>query len=313
MTAVATQAELRIQELVRTMRVGYTGAMYAIPSRVPAEGRAEWQLRRAAQIGCTALQIPGRDLPKDAGARRALRALAEESKIELEGNAPLFVPLGSDPAAHRDELRAELEVAKQVGMTVVRSGYGRLTLETSRYARGADAARAQLEHMTACLRVAAKVAAEVGLPVAVENHCDFTGREVAQVLADVDSEWVGAAVDTANGFTVYCDPNDDVEALAPFAFTTHMKDMQMEPSPMRGLIPLVPRGCRLGEGHVDQRRAVELFAQLSPRAKGLHLIVEAGWETFDPTGPGAVELKTSLLEHGVRYLNDLVTELGGAR
>ncbi len=33
------------------------------------------------------------------------------------------------------------------------------------------------------------------------------------MLRSVDSEWVGCALDTANGFTVFCDPNDDIEAL----------------------------------------------------------------------------------------------------
>ncbi len=196
-------------------------------------------------------------------------------------------------------------------MTVVRAGYGRLDLETSRYARGTDAVKIQLEHIGACLGEAAKVAAEVGIYVAVENHCDFTGRELAGVLAETCTEWIGAALDTANGFTVYCDPNEDVEALAPFAFTTHMKDMRMEMSPLRGLIPLVPRGCPLGEGHVDLPRAVRLLAQHSPHARGLHLIVEAGWETFDPGAPGAADLKRSLLEHGVRYLDTLISVIGG--
>lgn len=311
MTAVDIGRE-QWAELVATMRVGYTGAMYAVPEEVAAEGRAEWQLRHASTLGCTALQIPFRDLSSDPGSRRALGELARELDVELEGNAPsLFSPLGMSPSENRSQLKTELVMTKQAGMTVVRSGYGRLNLETSRYAKGKEAAKTQLKHITSCLKEAVPVAADVGMYVAIENHCDFTGREVAQVLADVSSEWVGAAVDTANGFTVYCDPNDDVEALAPFAFTTHMKDMHMEASPMRGLIPLVPRGCRLGEGHVDLRRAVELFARSSPHARGLHLIVEAGWETFDPAGPGAVELKRYLLEDGVRHLNTLVKELGG--
>jgi sugar phosphate isomerase/epimerase len=298
-----TEQPPEVSSRIRSMRVGFTGSMYAVPESVPAEEKAEWQLRRSAELGATALQV--RDLPSTDEGLHALRELASSLDIELEGSArSMFTPFGTAPGSNRDALRTDLQRAKTAGMTVVRSGYGRLTLETSRYARENDPA-AQLRHLTACLREAAKVAEEVGLPVAVENHCDFTGRELATVLSDVDSEWVGAAVDTANGFTVYCDPNEDVEALAEFAFTTHMKDMWLEASPMRGLIPLIPRGCRLGEGHVDLPRAVELFAERSPRAERLHLIVEAGWETFDPAGPGAVELKRDLLEHGVRYLNQL--------
>jgi sugar phosphate isomerase/epimerase len=293
-----------VRSRIRSMRVGFTGGMYPVPPTVPTEGRAGWQLERSAELGCTALQI--HDLPTDAGVRRELAQRADTLGIELEGSAPLFVPLGAAPGSNRAELEQALVAARETGMTVVRSGYGRLTLETTRYAWERNSAE-QLRHVTACLREAARVAEEVGVYVAAENHCDFTGRELAQVLADVGSPWVGAAMDTANGYTVYCDPNDDVEVLAEFTFTTHMKDMRMEASPMKGLIPLVPRGCRLGEGHVDLERAVQLFAERSPHPDALHLIVEAGWETFDPAGPGAVDLKRELLEDGVRYLNDLIS------
>ena len=199
-------------------------------------------------------------------------------------------------------------------MTVLRSGYGRLTLETTRFAAERNADQ-QLAHMVSCLREAAKVAEEFEMPLAVENHCDFTGKEVAAVLREVNSEWIGCAMDTANGFTVYCDPNEDIDALAEFTFTTHMKDMKMVPTPMRGLVPIVPKGCELGQGHVDLVRAARLFAERSPRARNLHLITEAGWETFDPEADNAVELKKGLLEQGVRYLTELVAAArdGGSR
>lgn len=302
MTATMTDPE--IDARIRTMRYGFTGAMYPVPADVPFDQRAEWQLRRSAELGCTAMQV--RDVPRDRAARQDLRAHAEALDIELEGSTrSMFVPLGTPPGSSGSELREELVRAREVGMTVVRSGYGRLTLETTRFARERNGAE-QMSHMVACLREAARIAEDVGIRIAAENHCDFTGREIAQVLGEVDSEWVGCALDTANGFTVFCDPNEDIEALAGFAVTTHMKDMRMEASPLRGMVPLIPRGCRLGAGHVDFPRAVRLLAERSPRAAGLHLIVEAGWETFDPDAENARELKREVLESGVRYLEKLI-------
>lgn len=303
-TSAGSGVEPDLASRIGSMRFGFTGAMYPVPPKVPEGQRAEWQLTRAAELGCTTLQISG--LPSDPGARNALGQRAADLDIELEGSArSIFVPLGEDPAARRDDLRDQLVAAQEVGMTTVRSGYGRLTLETTRFARERNTDE-QLAHMVRCLKDAASIAEDVGLPVAVENHCDFTGREVAGVLGEVGSEWVGCAMDTANGYTVFCDPNDDVDALAEFTITTHMKDMRMEPSPVRGLIPILPRGCRLGDGHVDLERAVRLFAERSPSASGLHLIVEVGWETFDPTVSNAVDLKRDLLEHGVGYLRELI-------
>ncbi|WP_195909094.1 sugar phosphate isomerase/epimerase [Microlunatus sp. Gsoil 973] len=300
----ATQTESQVDSLIGTMRVGFTGGMYPVPADVPAEQWPDWQLTRAAELGCTALQI--RETPRDRQLQKDLRRRAEALDIELEGSARgIFVPLAATPGSSTQELREQVAAGKAAGMTVLRSGYGRLTLETTRYAAERNAEQ-QLSHMVACLREAAKIAEEYEMPLAVENHCDFTGRELATVLREVDSEWIGCAMDTANGFTVYCDPNDDIEALAEFTFTTHMKDMRMVPTPMKGLVPIVPKGCELGAGHVDLVRAVRLFAERSPRAQNLHLITEAGWETFDPEADNATDLKKALLEQGVSYLTELV-------
>lgn len=305
-----TKENVADQTVIATMRVGVAGAMYPVPEKVPAEAKAEWLVRRSAELGCRALQT--RDLPTSGEGLKSLRALAESHDIELETSTKsVFAPLGLPfPDEQAEDLRHELQVARALGMPVVRTGYGRLTLETSRYAPDVDLS-AHLRHVGGCLRQAARVAEETGVLLAVENHCDFTGRELASVLSEVGSEHIGAAIDTANGFTVFCDPNDDVEALAEFAFTTHMKDMRMEPSPVRGLIPLNPRGCPLGEGHVDFPRAVELIAERSPRPRGMHLLVEAGWETFDSPGARATQLRQDLLEHGVSYLQQLIAPAEG--
>jgi sugar phosphate isomerase/epimerase len=303
----ALQTDLTIAARLRTMKFGYTSGMYPVPAGISEDDQPLWHLRRAAELGCSMLQLTS--LPENPQVREAFRAEAADRGLTLEGNAlAIFVPLGTTPGSNADALREQLTWARECGMSVVRAGYGQLTLETTRFApeRNTDA---QLEHVAACLTAAAPVAEEVGLPIAIENHCDFTGQEVAQVLRAVGSEWVGCALDTANGFTVFCDPNDDIEALAEFTFTTHMKDMKMVPTPLPGTIPILPRGCRLGEGHVDFRRALLLLAERSPKAEGLHLVVEAGWETFDAAAENAQELKQALLEQGVGYLRELVQSL----
>lgn len=290
------------QHPVRTMRAGITGGMYPVPESVAAEDKAEWLLRRSAELGFRALQV--REVPADPGRRRELKELAASLDIELEGSTrSIFAPLGSAPGEQAAELRRDIETAQSVGMTIMRSGYGRLTIETSRFDLTHQPGEHR-QHMVDCLTAAAKVAEDTGFPLAVENHCDIHGRELADILAEVDSPYIGAALDTGNGFTVYCDPQDDIEALAPYTFTTHMKDMRIEQSPIRGLIPFLPRGCRLGEGHVDIAGAVALLAETSPRAVGLHLIVESGWVSFPPDGDSP-DARRDILEHGGQYLTEL--------
>lgn len=301
----ATTDVAEVDGRIRTMRHGFTGVFYAVPAEIDGEQRAAWQLERSHELGATALQIASTPTGRDM--RLALAARARVLDIELEGAAPsMFVPLGVDPETTSAELRDELIHAKEAGLTVVRSGYGALTVETSRFARERNL-REQLDHVAVCLARAGRIAEEVGVPVAVENHCDFSGRELASVLADVASEWVGCALDTANGFSVFCDPNDDVEALAEFAFTTHIKDMRMEPSPSSWLIPLQPKGCLLGEGHVDVPRAIRLLAERSPRADNLHLIAEPGWESFGQPGePDDAITKTAIVEDALQYLRRFI-------
>lgn len=306
--ATTALQDREVASRLRTMRFGYTSGMYPPPEEVAAEDLPRWHLRRAAALGHTALQL--RQLPGTKDDRVALRDEAAELGVALEGAAhAMFVPLGVEPTTDNEELRRQLQWAAEAGLTVVRSGYGRLTLETTRFAAERNLG-AQLEHVARCLRVAGTLAEDAGVPVAAENHCDFTGRELAEVLRSVGSDHVGCALDTANGYTVFCDPNEDIEALAEFAFTTHMKDMRMFPSPVRGMIPIIPRGVRLGEGHIDFPRALRLLAERSPRAEGLHLIIETGWETFDP-GADIDAFKRAVLEEGVEYLRDLVHVMTG--
>lgn len=298
---------IRLPDVVKTMRIGYTAGMYAAPLEVDSEQLAEWHLIRSIEIGARALQLMS--LPSDPGRRLELGARAVDADVELEGaTRSIFVPLGEKPSTLAPELRAELAAAKDAGMTVVRGGYGRLTLETSRFDRSRPLAEHRA-HVVACLSAAADVAADIGVPLAIENHCDFTGKQLVEILDEVDSPLIGCALDTGNAYTVYADPADDIAALAPYAVTTHMKDMRLEPSPFGGTIPLLPYGCPMGDGNVDIAATVAALAHRSPDPHGLHLIVETGWERADGLDPAALaELRRERLVQGVRWLQELIAD-----
>jgi sugar phosphate isomerase/epimerase len=151
-----------------------------------------------------------------------------------------------------------------------------------------------------------------GMLLAIENHCDFTGKQWAEIFEIVGSKSVGTALDTANGYTVYCDPDDDVQDLAPYTITTHLKDMVVmdvrnnEFITAEGpIIPMLPLGCAVGDGNVDIPLAIETMAAKSPCAEGLHLIIELGWQ---PTLPGMTREETTLdmFHRSVEYLKTLL-------
>ncbi len=92
------------------------------------------------------------------------------------------------------------------------------------------------------------------LKLAVENHKDWLVPELVAMLKRIGSEHVGVCIDTGNSIARLEDPMAVVEAYAPYAVSTHLKDMGV--SRVRGRVPVVggAAGQRLpgpGEDHRD--------------------------------------------------------------
>ncbi|HEX2514737.1 MAG TPA: hypothetical protein VH257_08535, partial [Chloroflexota bacterium] len=102
-------------------------------------------------------------------------------------------------------------------------------------------------------------------------------------------------LDTANAYTSFEDPDDAARALAPLAFTTHIKDFRIEALGIPGKAPWIPVGCALGEGNVDVPAIVERLAREAPDPERLPLIVEVNW-------PAEGEDPAALIVRSVEYL-----------
>lgn len=143
----------------------------------------------------------------------------------------------------------------------------------------------QLERMAAALRRLAPVAEAGGVRIAVENHADYRGHELASMLEQVDHPAVGAKLDTGNAFAAVEDPLAAAQALAPFTVATHIKDVRVEAEPgnrgldLRGLLVMLEVG--LGEGHVDFSAILPLLAKHGPLGDDLVLTIEEGARTID--------------------------------
>jgi len=83
------------------------------------------------------------------------------------------------------------------------------------------------------LREASKVAADHGVILAIENHIDFTAREILQLIEDVGSASFGVNFDTGNALRLFEDPVEEARILAPYIHATHIKDL----SPRKGGSP----------------------------------------------------------------------------
>jgi sugar phosphate isomerase/epimerase len=113
------------------------------------------------------------------------------------------------------------------------------------------------------LRLAAPIAEQYKLPLGIENHKDWTAEELAALLKEYSSEYLGACIDFGNNLALLDDPLVVVEALAPYVVTTHVKDMAVEEYADGFLLAEVP----LGQGALDLARIVATIRKARPRTR----------------------------------------------
>jgi sugar phosphate isomerase/epimerase len=110
------------------------------------------------------------------------------------------------------------------------------------------------------VQLAEPVAAKHHVCLAIENHKDWRVSEMLDMLNHISSEYVGVCVDTGNSFALLEDPMAVVEAYAPYAFATHLKDMAVAEYEDGFLLADVP----LGQGLLDLSRMTQLLRKGRP-------------------------------------------------
>jgi sugar phosphate isomerase/epimerase len=160
-----------------------------------------------------------------------------------------------------ERFAAEVRTAKACGATVLRT----VQLGGRRYEvfDSAAAFRTFAEGARQSLLLAKPVVEREGVRLAVENHKDLEAKSLIELLKAIDSPNVGVCLDTGNNLALLEPPLETVEALAPYAFTTHVKDLGVEEYADGFLMAEVP----LGTGFVDLGRVVEVLrrAKAAPR------------------------------------------------
>jgi sugar phosphate isomerase/epimerase len=186
----------------------------------------------------------------------------EKVKRRAEEYGMYFEALADLP---RDDNTAKFEqliiAAKRAGAICVRSG----CLEGRRYetfSRLDDWNHFVAESHQRLAR-GAPILDKHRMPLALENHKDWTADELAALMKEYSSEYLGVCVDTGNNISLLDDPMEVVEKLAPYAVSTHFKDMAVEEYPEGFLLSETP----LGQGILDLRRMVESITKARPRAK----------------------------------------------
>jgi len=163
-----------------------------------------------------------------------------------------------------------LEVARKLGSPILRCVGGNLFARDQGYDMAALADQA-----VAILREACKAAEDMGLKIAMENHADFTVRELASILARVNSPAFGFTVDCANLAFDLDDPLRLAGIMAPYALTTHFKNYRVLRTPQG----LALENCALGEGDIDVASIARLLHGHNP-AINLNIEIHSQWGFF---------------------------------
>jgi sugar phosphate isomerase/epimerase len=192
----------------------------------------------------------------DEASAARLRARAEEHEMWLEGSVRL--PRDTGDVEH---FAAEVRTAKACGASVVRT----VLMEGRRYEifDSAAAFRKASEQARQALLLAKPIVERHDVRLAVENHKDLESKALIDLLKVVDSPQIGTCVDTGNSLALLEPPLETVEALAPYAFSTHLKDLGVEEYADGFLMSEMP----LGTGFLDLPRIVEVLRQAKGRPR----------------------------------------------
>ena len=215
-------------------------------------------LEYARDIGAGGVQVTmtGKDLEF----ARKVRAQAESCNMYFEGQ--LSMPKDSAGLA-RFEL--EVQMAKEAGAQVLRTAF----LSGRRYETfdSAEAFARFHEQSWKTLTLVEPILKRHRLCLAIENHKDWFAAELVQMLRRASSEFIGACVDIGNNIALLEDPLEVLTALAPYAFSTHIKDMGVEEYADGFLLSEVP----LGDGFLELKEMIGLLRKANP---GIHLNLE---------------------------------------
>jgi sugar phosphate isomerase/epimerase len=150
---------------------------------------------------------------------------------------------------------------------------------------------------------------KLGMPLALENHKDWTASEMAALMKQKSSEHLGVCLDTGNNISLLDDPMDVVATLAPYALSTHLKDMGVARYKDGFLLSEMP----FDEGFLDLKRIVSTIRQARPKTKitlemitrnplEVPCLTDKYWATFPERGGRYLARTLRLVEDNARPL-----------
>jgi len=205
-------------------------------------------------IGAAGIQIGLSGLSAEAA--ETLKTTAAKYGMYVEGS--ITAPKNADDVAR---FTADVQTAQRCGAEILRCAI----LNGRRYETFDTAAAWERQQAAAwqALQLAAPVVEKFGVRLAIENHKDYRADELVAVLKKLGSSHVGICLDTGNNWALLESAEETVAALAPFAFTTHLKDMAVAEYADGFLLAETP----LGTGCLDLPKLLGVIRKANPRVR----------------------------------------------
>lgn len=238
------------------------GAAPATPVKRSALGIATTSYMTARRFRDTLEFLDHCDRLGAAGIQTALTSLEpsylDQVKARLEDTGMYIEVMAPLPQADMSRFVATVEAAKRVGALCLRSA----CLSGRRYENFSTLEdwRKFVAESKASLSRAIAVVDKQRLPLALENQKDWTLDEMAPLFKSYSSSYFGSCLDTGNNISLLDDPMEVIRELAPYAVSTHIKDMGV--SLYRGgfLLSEVP----IGEGFLNIPEVIAIVRKARP-------------------------------------------------
>lgn len=184
---------------------------------------------------------------------KQVRTTRENLGLYLEGSISL--PKGTSDL---ERFEQEVVAAKEAGATVLRT----VCLSGRRYENFQTAPDWEVFKTNSLnsIQLAELIARKYRMKLAVENHKDWKAAELAAIIQNLSSEWVGVTLDFGNNLALLEESEAVIQTLARYAFSTHIKDMAVKRTEKGFLLSEVP----LGTGIVDLKSGIELCQKYNP-------------------------------------------------
>jgi sugar phosphate isomerase/epimerase len=253
------------------LKLGTVPGLIVVPA---GEDQLKYRVNKVADDGLTVLGVfLGPDM-KDPAYLESVAELAAKRGIELRaGSGANFYLTGDDAAAEIDRAATTLELlARHLGVRYSSLASGPM-LTHHRFADGPPLDERKATLATNLGALADRMSAS-GFTLALENHCDWRGHEIVDIVKSANRPNLKMQLDTGNAFSVFEDPVECARAMAPWVVSVHLKDLHVTPFATGDALGTRGVSVPLGAGHVDNVAICAILRAHSKDPAGIPLMIE---------------------------------------